>query len=519
MVKWYQDYNLIMKTDSTSQTLRHPLRAPLQRLQWELTFSYTRVTVGVLLSVELLILVISATSYLLQREMLPRTLAVELRNNFASQIQPYLEADPPDFVGLQHWFDVHQTDKLPSSGLSNQVTLSGANNGQLIVVGPDATFYEASKGTQFISGTFGTPLDRSAFPALEAPLQAALAGKTGYRDLSMRSADYLIAAAPVMSTDHQRVFGAILLIAHIPAPPLLGVDVVGTVVGVMVSSAVAILILAGIVGTVFGFITARGLVERLVRLARATSSWSQGDFSVMVADTSQDELGELARRLNRMAEQLQNLLDTRRELAVVNERNRIARDLHDSAKQQAFAASAQIGAARALIDRDPVAADQHIAEAEQLVNTLRKELSTLILELRPAALGDQGLSTALLAYAADWSRQTGIDAAVRTQNEQPLPLMLEQALFRIAQEALANTARHSNAQHADLWLGYESTSITLKISDDGQGFDTAAVINGFGLHSMKDRAKVIGAQMSIKSHPNQGTCITITCPIKGNTER
>ena len=159
----------------------------------------------------------------------------------------------------------------------------------------------------------------------------------------------------------------------------------------MAGSAVVVLILAGIVGTVFGFITARGLVGRLARLASATSSWSQGDFSVVVADTSQDELGQLARRLNRMAEQLQNMLDTRRELAVVEERNRLARDLHDSAKQQAFAASAQIGAARALIVRDPASADQHIAEAERLINALRKELSTLILELRPAALGDQGL--------------------------------------------------------------------------------------------------------------------------------
>ena len=195
-----------MKPDSTSPTLRQPLRAPLQRLQWKLTLSYTLVTVGVLLSVELLVLVISASSYLLQREMLPRTLAAELSSNIATQIQPYLETDPPDVVGLQHWFDANQTLRLPGGGsFPNQVTLSGASNAQLIVVGPDATFYEASKGTQLISGTVGTPLDTSLLPALEAPLQAALAGKTDYRDLSARSADDLIVAAPVMSADHQRV--------------------------------------------------------------------------------------------------------------------------------------------------------------------------------------------------------------------------------------------------------------------------------------------------------------------------
>jgi signal transduction histidine kinase len=423
-------------------------------------------------------------------------------------------------VGLRNWFDANQALRLPSGGSNpNQVTLGGGGNAQIIVVGPDATFYEASKGTQLISGTVGTALDTSSLPVLEAPLRAALAGKTDYHDLSARSADYLIVAAPVMSTDHQRVVGEILLIASIPAPPPLAADVVGPVVAIMAGSAVVVLILAGILGTIFGFITARGLVGRLARLASATNSWSQGDFSVAVADTSQDELGLLARRLNRMAEQLQNLLDAKRELAVVNERNRLARDLHDSAKQQAFAASAQIGAARALIVRDPAAADEHIAEAEQLINTLRKELSTLILELRPAALGDQGLAAALQTYAADWSRQTGIEATVRAQNERPMPLELEGALFRIAQEALANTARHSGARHADLCLGYESTRITLNITDDGRGFDTAAEFDGFGLHSMRDRAEAIGAQMSIESSPAQGTRITITCPIKDSAER
>lgn len=510
-----------MKPDSTSPTHKQPPRAPLQRLQWKLTLSYTLVTVGTLLSVELLILVIGASSYLLQREMLPRNLAAELSGNIAAQIQPYLATDPPDVVGLQHWFDANQTAALPSSSSSpNQVTLGGgANDAQLIVVGPDAIFYGASKGTQLISGAVGIRLETSSLPALEAPLQAALAGKTDDRDLSTRSADDLIVAAPVMSADHRRVTGAILLIARIPAPPPLAVDVVGPVVAVLAGSAVVLLVLAGSVGTIFGFMTARGLAGRLARLANATGAWSQGDFSAVVADPSQDELGQLARRLNRMAEQLQNMLETRRELAVVEERNRLARDLHDSAKQQAFAASAQIGAARALLVRDPASADQHMAEAERLINALRKELSTLILALRPAALGDQGLATALQAYAADWSRQTGIAAAVRAQNERSLPLEIEQALFRIAQEALANTARHSRARNADLWLGYEPTHMTLKITDDGQGFDTAAASDGFGLRSMQDRAEAIGARMSIESRPAEGTCITITCPMEDGMER
>ena len=478
------------------------------------------VTVGALLAVELLVLVISASSYLLQREMLPRGLAAELSGNVATQIRPYLEADPPDVVGLQGWFAANQTIRLPggSSG-PNQVALSGgAKDAQLIVVGQGMTFYGASKGTQLVSGSLGKPLDTSSLPALGDPIRAALAGKTDIRDLSARSADYLIIAAPVTGAGRQQAIGAILLIARIPAPPPLALDVVGPVVAVMAGSTVVVVILAGGLGTLFGFITARGLAGRLARLANATNSWSQGDFSVVVADTAEDELGQLARRLNRMAAQLQNMLETRRQLAVVEERNRLARDLHDSVKQQAFAASAQLGAARALIVNDPDSADQHLAEAERLIDALRNELSTLILELRPAALNNLGLAAALQAYAADWSRQTGVVSTVRVQDERSVPFEIEQALFRIAQEALANTARHSGAQHADLRLRYEPTSMTLQITDDGQGFDTAAALNGFGLHSMQGRAEAIGAQMSIESRPAEGTCITVTCPIKDSTE-
>jgi len=93
---------------------------------------------------------------------------------------------------------------------------------------------------------------------------------------------------------------------------------------------------------------ARGLVNRLERLSNATLAWRGGELDVRVSDPSGDELGQLTGRLNHMAEELRALFEMRRDLAIVNERNRLARDLHDSVKQQAFAANAQLGAARAV---------------------------------------------------------------------------------------------------------------------------------------------------------------------------
>ena len=149
----------------------------------------------------------------------------------------------------------------------------------------------------------------------------------------------------------------------------------------------------------------------------------------------------------------------------------MARDLHDSAKQQAFAAAAQISAARKLMTHDPEAALTRIDEAERLIDDLRKELTILIEELRPAALEDKGLASAVREYAEDWSRQNGIKLHVNIQHERPLPLDAEQMIFRIIQEALANVARHSQASSVEIGLVYNKHNITCTINDDGIGFD------------------------------------------------
>jgi NarL family two-component system sensor histidine kinase LiaS len=237
-----------------------------------------------------------------------------------------------------------------------------------------------------------------------------------------------------------------------------------------------------------------------------------GNFGISIDDPAQDELAELAGRLNQMAQQLESTLETRREFAILEERNRLARDLHDSAKQLAFAAAGQINAANNLLKRDTDAAGEHIEEAEGLIRNLRRELGDLIRQLRPAELEGKGLGTALGDYAADWSRQTGIAQEVLVRRERHLPLDIEQAIFRIMQEALANSARHSHANEVKIKIVYGNDDITCTLHDDGLGFDPGQKFSGFGLHSMRERAAAVGGTLRIESAPDSGTTLMINIP-------
>jgi NarL family two-component system sensor histidine kinase LiaS len=216
-----------------------------------------------------------------------------------------------------------------------------------------------------------------------------------------------------------------------------------------------------------------------------------------------------------MAGQLRELLETRQALAAVEERNRLARDLHDAAKQQLFAISLQLGAARSRLSSDPGQAERHLAEAEELAGQVRQELTALIGALRPPALDGQGLAAAVRAHAAAWTRQTGLTADVRVRGERPSPLPVEQALFRVAQEALANVARHAQAQTVDVQLAWDQapSRVRLIVADDGRGFDPAATNgSGYGLRSMRERLVPLGGGLEVRSAPGQGTVLEAWVP-------
>ncbi len=221
---------------------------------------------------------------------------------------------------------------------------------------------------------------------------------------------------------------------------------------------------------------------------------------------------ELERQVLERTREIEHLFEQTKELAVVEERNRLARDLHDSAKQKAFAALAQLGAARGMSRYDPQGAQAHLEEAENLVYEVIQELTFLIQEMYPIALKDKGLVTALREYIYEWEGRTDIQVNFKVKGKRRLPLQTEQAVYRICQESLANIARHSQASQVEISLDYSSSNIIVTIKDNGCGFSLAQRPAGVGLQSMKERAAMIMGSLEIETAPEKGTMVRLMVP-------
>jgi NarL family two-component system sensor histidine kinase LiaS len=490
-------YNNYMDTPSSS-TKR------FRQLRWNLTLNYTGVTVGALLTVELILLASTAiiVAVLLNSGVLQAELITAVSDDYTPQLQFLLSQTPPDHEEINNLLD---RIGIPTD---SAIPLTFNASDQMFIVGHDGVLIASKPQDLLGSGTIGHPVNIQALPGLTAPLQAALGGEEEIENLYNlpRPGESVIMAIPIWNETHETLLGVLVGVGELPTVR----SVLRSIIPIMGISFLIFTLIAGIAGTIYGSVAARGISTRIDRLSEGTHAWSQGDFTQRVEDASGDEIGQLAYSLNLMAGQLQQLMETRRELVIVNERNRLARELHDSAKQQAFAAAAQISAARKLMPQDPEAAEVRIKEAERLIDDLRKELTSLIQELRPAALEGKGLASAVREFAEDWSRQNGIELQMNTQQERPLPLDVEQMVFRIIQEALANVARHSQASSVEIELVYTKLDITCTITDDGLGFDPEKKSSGFGIRSMQERAKALGGAVTFESAPGKGTRVSFT---------
>ncbi|MGI8477812.1 MAG: histidine kinase, partial [Thermomicrobiales bacterium] len=278
-------------------------------------------------------------------------------------------------------------------------------------------------------------------------------------------------------------------------------------------TAVVIVVFGAVIGTISGSVAARQLTVRLDRVSDAASAWGAGDFSAAVADRSEDELGQLGRRLNRMVEQLADLIRAREQLSVVDERNRLARDLHDSVKQQAFAVSMHLGSARELWERDPGTARERLDAAYEIARQSQQELTAIIQTLRPIELADATFERALRDHLAQWQTRTGIVVDAQIAADAPLPHPVEDALFRVAQEALTNVARQSRASRVRVGFARGGDSAMLEIADDGTGFEVRRTRPGMGMQSMRERMESLGGTFALGSDAG-GTRIDVRLPLK-----
>lgn len=228
---------------------------------------------------------------------------------------------------------------------------------------------------------------------------------------------------------------------------------------------------------------------------------------------------ELERQVTERTKEIERLFEKTKDLAVIEERNRLARELHDSAKQKAFAALAQLGTAGGVLPNNPQAARTHLQEAENLVYEVIEELTFLIQEMYPLALKEKGLATSLREYVFDWETRTDIQAKIQVIDERRLHLDVEQAFYRAVQEALSNVARHSKASEVELSLTYLKNELMAVVKDNGCGFDQQSRLAGMGLRTIRERIEAQDGNVVIESAADCGTTITMRAPLPSQRTR
>jgi signal transduction histidine kinase len=206
------------------------------------------------------------------------------------------------------------------------------------------------------------------------------------------------------------------------------------------------------------------------------------------------------------------LWERSRELSVVEERNRVARELHDSVTQNLFGVVLAAEAAATLLDRDPDEARQQLGRVQELARAGMEELRSLIFELRPAALADEGLAATLRKHLAVLRRVHHQDIALKVAGAPRPGGANDGDVFRIAQEAVHNAVRHADADHIRVGLQARNGHLVLTVDDDGVGFDpgeAAMRARRLGLTSMEERAKALGGVLTIASRPGAGTKVRL----------
>ena len=209
------------------------------------------------------------------------------------------------------------------------------------------------------------------------------------------------------------------------------------------------------------------------------------------------------------------LYERSRELSIVEERNRLARELHDSVTHQLFGLSLTAEAAATVIDHDTAEAKVQLARLQELTREAMEELRSLIFELRPPEVESEGLVTALRKHIDVIRRVYRREIGLAVRGAPQLDAVAEAEVLRIVQEALQNALRHADAATLEVGLEAVDGRVKVSVADDGAGFDPAAPglrARRLGLTSMEERARSVGGTLAIDSSPGRGTTISLVVP-------
>jgi signal transduction histidine kinase len=232
------------------------------------------------------------------------------------------------------------------------------------------------------------------------------------------------------------------------------------------------------------------------------------DEGVAVLETAADVLASAIENAR--------LYQRAQEAAVLEERSRLARDLHDSISQQLFSMTLTAQAARVQLEKNPARTASQLERLQETAGAALAEMRALIYQLRPPGLSEQGLVAALQQHVAAVGRREGLTMSLEVSGEERHARGAEQQIYRIVQEALNNVAKHAGACRVTITLDLQPDQIALRVVDDGAGFDPGTLdpLSGrhLGLTGMRERAAELGGHMELRSRPGQGTEVTVVVP-------
>jgi signal transduction histidine kinase len=219
---------------------------------------------------------------------------------------------------------------------------------------------------------------------------------------------------------------------------------------------------------------------------------------------------------DRAAVAIQNaeLYERAQHAASLEERQRLARELHDSVSQALYGIALGTRTARMRLGEDPHNAAEPIDYVATLAQAGLAEMRALIFELRPESLEQEGVVAAIEKQTASIGARYKLDVTLDLGEEPDCAIDIKEALYRIAQEALHNVVKHAQAQHVEVRLRRDAGTVQLVVRDDGRGFDTTQSFPGHvGLQSMPERAQKLGGTVAIESAPGSGTTVTASVPV------
>jgi len=244
-------------------------------------------------------------------------------------------------------------------------------------------------------------------------------------------------------------------------------------------------------------------------------------YQVQKAEMARNQNQRMFNELQTAHRQLQDYADQVAGLAVEQERNLLARNLHDSVTQTVFSMNLAAQSARLLLEKEPPRAIEQLLRLEKLAASALGEIQTLVSQLRPRSVVEEGLPTALRRMVAERQEREGLQVSLDINGDISLSDAEAMGLYSIAYEALTNVIKHSGVCEATIHLNFESGGSCMEIEDRGLGFDPQTTLNQrghFGMAGMSERAHEIGWNLSVESRPGQGTYIRVTETQPGGTE-